>query len=81
MPWFHSLRESLGAALLLSGRPREAEQTFREDLRVNPGSGRSLFGLWRALAAQERRVEATVVEKQFKEAWKNADTTLSMEGL
>jgi tetratricopeptide (TPR) repeat protein len=81
MPWFHSLRESLGAALLLSGRPREAEQTFRDDLRINPGSGRSLFGLWKALAAQERSSDARVIEQQFTEAWKNADTILSIEGL
>ena len=81
MPWFHSLRESHGAALLLSGRAREAEQTFRDDLRVNPGSGRSLFGLWKALEAQKRSAEASVVERQFKEAWKNADSTLSLETL
>jgi tetratricopeptide (TPR) repeat protein len=81
MPWFHSLRESLGAALLLSGRLREAEQTFRDDLRINPGSGRSLFGLWKTLVAQERLSDAALVEKQFKEAWKHADTVLSLEGL
>jgi tetratricopeptide (TPR) repeat protein len=81
MPWFHSLRESLGAALLLSGRLREAEQTFRDDLRVNPGSGRSLFGLWKALTAQVRSSDARVIERQFTEAWKNADSILSLEGL
>jgi Flp pilus assembly protein TadD len=81
MPWFHSLRESLGAALLLRGRARDAEETFREDLRVNPGSGRALFGLWKALAAQGRSAEARLTERQFREAWKNADTILSLEGL
>ena len=81
MPWFHSLRESLGAALLLDGRPRDAEQAFRDDLRANPGSGRALFGLWKALAAQGRSSEAMRVERQFTEAWKNADTILSLEGL
>jgi tetratricopeptide (TPR) repeat protein len=81
MPWFHSLRESLGAALLLTGRPREAEPVFRDDLQVNPGSGRSLFGLWKALAAQGQSSESMRVERQFKEAWKNADTSLSLESL
>ena len=81
MPWFHSLRESLGAALLLSGRAREAEQVFRDDLRVNPGSGRALFGLWKALVEQDRKAEAAEVERQFIEAWKNADTVLSLEAL
>ena len=81
MPWFHSLRESLGAALLLAGRLREAEQTFRDDLRINPGSGRSLFGLWKTLATQGRTSDARVVERQFREAWKHADIVLSLEGL
>jgi tetratricopeptide (TPR) repeat protein len=67
MPWFHSLRESLGAALLMSGRAREAEQTFRDDLRINPASGRALFGLWKSLTAQHRP-DAMTVETQFKEA-------------
>jgi tetratricopeptide (TPR) repeat protein len=80
MPWFHSLRESLGAALLLRGRARDAEDNFREDLRVNPGSGRALFGLWKALAAQGRSAEERLTERQFREAWKNADTILSLEG-
>ena len=81
MPWFHSLRESLGAALLLSGRARDAEQTFRDDLRAHPGSGRSLFGLWKALAAQGRSSQARAIERQFIEAWKNADAPLALEEL
>jgi hypothetical protein len=81
LPWFHSLRESLGAALLLGERPSEAEQVFRDDLRVNPGSGRSLFGVWKALAAQGRSSEALRIERQFRDAWKNADSLLSLEGL
>lgn len=81
MPWFHSLRESLGAALLRSDRVREAERVFREDLRVNPASGRALFGLWKALSAQGRSPEAALVGRQFRDAWKNADTMLSLDGL
>jgi tetratricopeptide (TPR) repeat protein len=80
-PWFHSLRESLGAALLLAGRSGEAEQAFRDDLRTNPGSGRALFGLWKALAAQGRTCEARAVETQFRAAWKNADVRLTLEEL
>ena len=43
------LRENLGGALLRDGQNAEAEKVFREDLRRNPGSGRSLFGLMTAL--------------------------------
>ena len=76
-------RESLrtGAAFLLRGRARDAEDIFREDLRINPGSGRALFGLWKVLAAQGRSSEERITERQFREAWKNADTILSLEGL
>lgn len=81
MPWFHSLRESLGAALLLNEHLREAEQTFRDDLRLNPNSGRSLFGLWKALAAEGRSFEAHVAQRKFAEAWKNADTMPSVVDL
>ena len=81
LPWFHSLRESLGAALLLSGRSRDAEQVFRDDLRANPESGRSLFGLWKALEAQGPSSDATRVQRRFQEAWKNADAMLSLEEL
>lgn len=81
LPWFHPVRESFGAALLLSGRSAEAERVFREDVRTNPGSGRSLFGLSRALERQGRSDEAAAVQHQFAEAWKNADVILSLESL
>jgi len=81
LPWFHPLRESFGAALLLSGRAAEAERVFREDLRSNPGNGRSLFGLYHALEKQGRSEEVAGVRQQFQEAWKNADVTLSLESL
>jgi tetratricopeptide (TPR) repeat protein len=81
MPWFHSLRESLGAALLLGGRAAEAEQVFREDLRINPSNGRSLFGLAESLKAQGRSRESAAVQRQFTAAWKNANVTVSLESL
>ncbi len=71
--WFYPVRESLGAALLANGQAAEAEKTFREDLGRNPRNPRSLFGLWQALAAQKKDVEADWVHRQFVEAWKYAD--------
>jgi tetratricopeptide (TPR) repeat protein len=79
MPWFHSVREPLGAALLMSERPSEAEQVFRDELKLNPGSARALFGLWQALEAQGQASEARTVKAQFEEAWKNADVPISLE--
>jgi tetratricopeptide (TPR) repeat protein len=79
--WFYPVRESLGAALLASGKANEAEQVFREDLRRNPRNPRSLFGLMHSLKAQQREADAAWVEREFHAAWKNADTKLQISDL
>ena len=68
--WFFPVRESLGAALLISGKPKEAEKVFREDLDRNPRNPRSLFGLREALKAQNRDYDAQFVDREFQSAWK-----------
>jgi tetratricopeptide (TPR) repeat protein len=70
--WFYPVRESLGAALLMSGDQAGAEQTFRDDLERNPRNPRSLFGLEQALKAQGRAYDATFVRKQLDASWKGA---------
>jgi tetratricopeptide (TPR) repeat protein len=79
--WFYPVRESLGAALLAAGNPAEAEQVFREDLRRNPRNPRSLFGLMQSLKAQQKEADAAWVEREFRAAWKNADTELRISDL
>ena len=56
--WYYPMRESLGAAFLLAGQPAEAEKVFRDDLSRNPRSPRSLFGLWKALEAEQKPADA-----------------------
>jgi tetratricopeptide (TPR) repeat protein len=80
-PWCVSLRESLGVALLQAGRAADAEAVFREELRRNPGSGRTLFGLMQSLDAQARPDEAQLVKHEFDEAWKHADGPLTLDAL
>lgn len=80
-PWFYSVRQSLGAALLQSGRAKEAEAEFREALAKQPREGRLLFGLWQSLQAQRRDSEAALVEQQFRAAWKDATFELRVEDL
>ncbi|MDI1243196.1 MAG: hypothetical protein PSX80_14880 [bacterium] len=75
------LRENLGGALLRDGQNAEAEKVFREDLRRNPGSGRSFFGLMTALTSQGKKAEASRVHSEFKKAWRHADIKLTVEGL
>ena len=79
--FFYPVRESLGGALLLSGRPQDAERVFRDDLARHPRNARSLFGLHESLVSQGKTADAEWVKRAFDEAWKNADTTLTREAL
>ena len=76
--WYYPVRESLGAALLASGKPAEAEPVFRADLTDNPRNPRSLFGLWKALEAQKKTVDAEWVHAAFQTAWKGAPDQLRL---
>ena len=71
--WFYPVRESLGAALLASGRASEAERVFRDDLARHPRSARSLFGLHESLVRQKRDADAAWVQREFEAAWRDAD--------
>ena len=79
--WYYPTRESLGAALLLDGQAAEAEKVFRQDLEKHPRNGRSLYGLARALEAQQKTADAAWTKAQFDTAWKDADTKLRLEDM
>jgi tetratricopeptide (TPR) repeat protein len=72
--WYFSVRESLGAQLAAMGRTQEAEAVFREDLKINPGNPRSLYGLAQCLTAQGKTAEAAKAREQFRKAWRFADS-------
>ena len=75
--WFLPVRHELGALLLKMRKPVDAEAVYRADLARHPRNGWALFGLAQALTAQSKTAEATAVERQFTEAWKTADVTLT----
>jgi tetratricopeptide (TPR) repeat protein len=77
--WFYPMRESLGAALALAGKPAEAERVFRDDLERHPRNARSLFGLHQTLVMQKKDADAAWIQREFEDAWKNADTKLTLE--
>jgi hypothetical protein len=58
-----------------------AEQVFRADLDRNKRNGRSLFGLRESLKAQGKNYAASLVQREFENAWKDADTVLKIEDL
>jgi tetratricopeptide (TPR) repeat protein len=79
--WYYSVRESLGGTLLRDAQAAEAEQVFRDDLARNPRNGRSLFGLWQSVKAQNKTADAEWARREYEAAWKDADTQLSVSDL
>ena len=76
-PWYFPVRQALGAVLLQAGRAADAERVYREDLERNPGNGWSLFGLAQALRAQGKSADAARAAERFRQAWAQADVTLT----
>ncbi len=74
--WYLSSRLALGAAMMLARDFRGAEEIYREDLERNPESGRALYGLQAALAAQNRKHEAGSLQRRIDHAWRAADVKL-----
>jgi tetratricopeptide (TPR) repeat protein len=79
--WFQPVREMLGGALMKQRDFVSAEKVFRADLERNRRNGRSLFGLMESLKAQKKDYAASMVQKEFVGAWKNADVKLSLPDL
>ena len=76
--WYYWIRQSLGAALLRSGRAAEAEPVFREGLRRSPRNPRLLFGLWKCLEAQGKSSDAGWVQREFAASWRGGDPASSL---
>jgi tetratricopeptide (TPR) repeat protein len=71
--WLLPARQYLGAFLLQMNKPREAEQTYREDLEWNPGNGWSLLGLHQSLKAQGKTEDLAKLKKQYLHSFSEAD--------
>lgn len=80
--WDLPVREVLGSLLLSAKKYPEAEKVFREELTKRSRNGRALFGLAESLKQQQgKQSSALMVAREFEEAWKEADTKLTIEGL
>jgi tetratricopeptide (TPR) repeat protein len=75
--WYHPTRQVLGGILLEAKKPVEAEQRFREDLKMYRNNGWSLYGLHQSLLAQKKEKEAQQVKKDFDKTFSKADITLT----
>jgi tetratricopeptide (TPR) repeat protein len=77
--WYQPTRQILAAVLLKADRSAEAERVFREDLKIYPDNGWSLYGLAESLRSQGKEKEAQTILGQFKTAWQYADVTLEKQ--
>ncbi|XAM00072.1 hypothetical protein OT109_01540 [Phycisphaeraceae bacterium D3-23] len=75
--WLQPVRHTLGAVYLKAHRYADAERVYRADLAKWPGNGWSLFGLTRALEAQNKTQEAADTRAAFDRAWAQADHPLN----
>jgi len=75
-PFYLPVRQALGAVLLKTGRPREAEVVYLADLRRYPKNGWSLYGLSKSYAAQGKAAQAQATRNGFQHAWARADVKL-----
>ena len=66
---------------MLNGDYSDAEGVFRGELEKHRRNGRALFGLMESLKAQGKKQAAEFVQREFEDAWKNADTKLRIEDL
>jgi tetratricopeptide (TPR) repeat protein len=74
--WILPVREMYGHFLIRRNDYPGAERAFRDDLKISPKGGRSLFGLYFCLIKQGKSREIPRVWRAFNRAWKNADTDL-----
>jgi pimeloyl-ACP methyl ester carboxylesterase/tetratricopeptide (TPR) repeat protein len=79
--WDLPVREVLGGMLLSNGDYAAAEKTFREEFKKHPRNGRALFGLAESLKQQGDQASAQMVWREFEQAWKDADTKLTVGSL
>jgi tetratricopeptide (TPR) repeat protein len=78
--WFYPVRHLQGAAQLAAHKAKDAEATYREDLRRHPHNGWALFGLWKSLEAQGKGKDAKEARAEFETAWAKADVKLVATG-
>jgi tetratricopeptide (TPR) repeat protein len=70
--WYYPVRQSLGATLLMAGRPAEATEVFRAALLDKPNNGWALYGLMQAYDAAGDHPAKAAAEKLFGKAWAGA---------
>jgi tetratricopeptide (TPR) repeat protein len=79
--WYYPVRQSLGAALLKSGHPEEAQKEFDAALERARGSAWALYGLEQTAKARGDAVAAKKAAEDLAKAWRGDPSLLSLERL
>lgn len=75
--WLLNPKQYLGNAYLQAGKPAAAEKAFRKDLLVNSNNGWALYGIYKALLAQQKNTEAADILRKYQLAFEKADIKLT----
>lgn len=79
--WYYPVRQSLGAALLRTGKPDEAQKEFDAALEHAQGSAWALYGLQQAAKAMGDTAAESKAAEQFSKTWKGDAGFLNLERL
>ena len=79
--WYYPVRQSLGAALLKTGHPEEAEKEFRAALERERSSAWALYGLKEAAKAKGDAAGEKQAAEELAKAWRGDPSLLTLERL
>jgi tetratricopeptide (TPR) repeat protein len=79
--WYYPVRQSLGAALLRTGKAEEAEKEFLTALEHARGSAWILFGLKEAAKASGNKEEEAKAAAELAKAWRGDPSMLTLDRL
>ena len=75
--WPHPVRQYLGNVYIKAGNYAQAEQAYRQDLKINPNNGWSLNGLATALLKQGKNKEAATTKAAAEKAFERSDLKIT----
>jgi tetratricopeptide (TPR) repeat protein len=77
--WLYPVKQSLGAALLLSGRANEAIDAFNATLLDQPGNTWALYGLMKAYQKLGDKPAAAITEWHLKTSWASGPIAIDLK--
>lgn len=79
--WYYPVNQSLGAALLQSGRPDDAERAFKAALYETPNNGWALYGLGETYKVMGDAKAAAEMQRLLNAAWAGDRGSLNLSRL